>query len=297
MAIVFHCSGCNHVLRVPEDVAGKRIKCPQCHEVLRIPDASDEHVEAATPAQQPQAVGAEPLLQLKTPDGNVYGPVVRSEMDRWLAEGRITAQCELLDEAGEHLRWASEVYPQLSVVATPPPPPPTGGAGQAAPVTVVSVAPALAAPTSASPWPPTPTVETPSRTQRSKTETAMPSYRPRIYPAMLLTSRFYRALGWLLIFAAGFAACAVIVLVVLAWGTAEEGTGSNEMLLLAIPGLLVGAIYVAAMVITLWFAAEAIKCLLDIEDNSHRCSHYLENFTRPGGETMDPASGWRRENV
>jgi len=297
MAIVFHCSGCNHVLRVPEDVAGKRIKCPQCHEVLRIPDASDEHVGAASPAPQPQAEGAEPLLQLKTPDGNVYGPVVRSEMDRWLAEGRITAPCELLDEAGEHWRWASEVYPQLTVVATPPPPPPTGGAGQSAPVTVVSVAPALAAPNSASPWPSTPPEEAPSRTQRSKMENAMPGYRPRIYPAMLLTSRFYRGLGWLLIFSAGFAACAVIVIVALALSTAEEGTDPSKILLLAIPGLLVGAVYVAAMVVTLWFAAEAIKCLLDIEDNSHRCSHYLENFAKLGGDATGPASGWRRENV
>ena len=297
MAIVFHCIGCNHVLRVPEDVAGKRIKCPQCHEVLRIPETSEEHLAEAMPSHPPHAVGAEPMLQLKTPDGNVYGPVPRSDMDRWLAEGRITAQCELLDEQGQHWRWATEVYPQLTAVATPPPPPPPGGMGPTSPVTVVPVAPASTAPASASPWQAAPTDAMPSRPFRSKSENAMPSFRSRTYPAMLLTSRFYRALGWLLVFAAGFAACAVIVIGILAMSTSEEGSESSQLLLWAIPGLLVGGVCVTAMVITLWFAAEAIKCLLDIEDNSHRCSHYFENFTRIGGEATEKPSGWQRDNT
>lgn len=125
----------------------------------------------------------------------------------------------------------------------------------------------------------------------------MPSFRSRTYPAMLLTSRFYRALGWLLVFAAGFAACAVIVIGILAMSTSEEGSESSQLLLWAIPGLLVGGVCVTAMVITLWFAAEAIKCLLDIEDNSHRCSHYFENFTRIGGEATEKPSGWQRDNT
>lgn len=52
MAIVFHCASCNHTLRVPEDVAGKRIKCPQCHEVLRIPETSEETSPDRTKSSQ-----------------------------------------------------------------------------------------------------------------------------------------------------------------------------------------------------------------------------------------------------
>jgi phage FluMu protein Com len=269
MAIAFPCSHCSHSLRVPDDVAGKRIKCPKCQQILRIPGPSEEQT------------GTEPLLQLKTPDGHVYGPVPREEMDRWMHEGRITDRCELLDEQGNHRQWASECYPQLSSV-NPPPPTSSDAGSPTAPVTVYPVASSFMPPTSPLPKTSWHTDDTQLRQVHSDSEAVVPRFRPRSYPALNLTSRFYRALGWVLVFVGGIAAFFFSVIYVggMILSTDE---GQSELLVplaLGFAALVGGAIYLAAMVITLWAAAEAIKCLLDIQDNSHRCSFYLQNFQK-----------------
>lgn len=40
MPIEFHCTACNQLLRVPDDAAGRRAKCPGCDAVLEIPAAA-----------------------------------------------------------------------------------------------------------------------------------------------------------------------------------------------------------------------------------------------------------------
>jgi TM2 domain-containing membrane protein YozV/phage FluMu protein Com len=50
MAIEFRCTNCNRLLRVGDDTAGKRAKCPQCSTVLTIPAAT----AAADPAPEPE---------------------------------------------------------------------------------------------------------------------------------------------------------------------------------------------------------------------------------------------------
>jgi hypothetical protein len=52
--------------------------------------------------------------QLQTPEGQVYGPVDRQALDRWLKEGRIAADCQL--RQGEDGPWqpAPSVFPQLN---------------------------------------------------------------------------------------------------------------------------------------------------------------------------------------
>jgi hypothetical protein len=51
---------------------------------------------------------------MKTPEGQAYGPVARVEIERWLAEGRISAECQL--RVGEDAPWrpADEVFGVLS---------------------------------------------------------------------------------------------------------------------------------------------------------------------------------------
>jgi phage FluMu protein Com len=279
MAIAFHCTHCNHALRVPDDVAGKRIKCPKCQQVLRIPETAGQPAEEPSPTgSQPE--DAQPLLQLKTPDGSVYGPVTRSEMDGWLHEGRVTADCELLDERGNHWRWAGEVYRQLQTAATPPPPPPSG-IEPVKPVTVHPVAPGLAPPASAAAEPWAPSGEPNVRHSHAATEPVAPRFRPRSYPAMLLTSRFYRAIGWVLIFVGGIGAFfSGVILIGGPVMTGQLGEAGLVSIMLGLAGLVVGAIVIATWVITFWFAAEAIRCLIDIEDNSHRCAFYLQDLQR-----------------
>ncbi len=56
---------------------------------------------------------------VRSQDGRVYGPTSRSELQHWVDEGRISAQCQLAVEGTEQWVWAAEVFPQL---AQPPRP-------------------------------------------------------------------------------------------------------------------------------------------------------------------------------
>jgi len=51
---------------------------------------------------------------LKTEDQTQYGPVPKAELDSWVAEGRLTARCQVLREGDPQWQWASDVYPQLA---------------------------------------------------------------------------------------------------------------------------------------------------------------------------------------
>ncbi len=280
MAIVFPCHHCNHRLRVPDDVAGKRIKCPQCQQVLRIPEASQPPPtdDAKSPPVLPSPADPtqeESLLQLKTPDGSIYGPVSRDEMDQWFQEGRITELCELLDQHGDHWRWANEVYPSLDT--TPPPPPAAEEPSPVTPVTVHRVTTGVAGAESASGGPPPPAQEIPSAAGPTENDVVAPRFRSRSYPTMNLTIRFYRALGWILVFvgAVGAFFFSVICIGGAIVNDQLEDVQRVMVILQCLAILVGGALVIATLVFTFWFAAEAIRCLQDIEDNSHRCSFHL----------------------
>ena len=208
MPIAIQCAGCKQRLRVPDKVAGKRIKCPKCQTVLPVPKhqekkavgTADAPVEkdAAQPKQQsqskrksepkkkqstePEAVAeakqpaelkqqeeaaqtaqstpaAEPeptpepkkslpdRWYLKAEDSEDYGPVLKAELDQWRDEGRITADCHVLQDGAEQWQWASDVYPELEAdeaapAAAGPPPLNTGSVPSPAPVQVPAPVPA-----------------------------------------------------------------------------------------------------------------------------------------------------------
>jgi hypothetical protein len=105
MPIETKCPGCARLLRVADEHAGRQARCPECNTIYIVPSATD-------PAQVPPSPETGGWY-LKTPERQVYGPVSRPELDRWLAEGRITAECEL--RAGEAAAWqtADRYYPIL----------------------------------------------------------------------------------------------------------------------------------------------------------------------------------------
>ncbi len=51
---------------------------------------------------------------MKTPEGQIYGPVDRGELGRWVDDGRVSEDCQL--RRGEHGDWngAAQIFPQLS---------------------------------------------------------------------------------------------------------------------------------------------------------------------------------------
>ncbi len=60
----FTCSNCGKTLKVREELAGRRAKCPYCRAAVSVPDqsasegASREDTEAGTPGPDATAVGA-----------------------------------------------------------------------------------------------------------------------------------------------------------------------------------------------------------------------------------------------
>lgn len=106
MPIESICQGCQKRLRVADEHAGKLARCPHCQAIYKVP--------------QPQSLSPDPAViatsdkwRMKIANGLVYGPVSRAELDRWLTEGRITADCQLLPEGQQQWIWATDLYPQL----------------------------------------------------------------------------------------------------------------------------------------------------------------------------------------
>jgi hypothetical protein len=53
------------------------------------------------------------MWHVQTEDGQQYGPISKAELDGWVAEQRVTSQCQLLQQGGAQWQWADEVYPSL----------------------------------------------------------------------------------------------------------------------------------------------------------------------------------------
>ena len=122
MPIQISCTGCQSKLKAPDTAAGKKIKCPKCQTVVPVPAgaASGNGAAAAAAAGKVAAKGKPEHWFLQTPDGSQYGPVERNELDQWYAEGRVSADCQLLREGQSQWQWASEVYTSLAAASSEP---------------------------------------------------------------------------------------------------------------------------------------------------------------------------------
>lgn len=108
MAIQTECPGCKRRLQVGEEYAGQQARCPVCGEIYTVPGQASP---APTPASAPTPAGDE--WRMRTPEGQLYGPVSKEDLDRWVAEGRVTADCELQNAATADWRAADEYYAVL----------------------------------------------------------------------------------------------------------------------------------------------------------------------------------------
>ena len=118
MPIETICQGCQKRLRVGDEHAGRLAKCPHCQAVFTVP-------QAATVAAWGAASGTDSNLaatdrwHLKTPDGLTFGPVARAELDRWLAERRVTAASQIMHEGDGWWILAQQIYPHLVITSAP----------------------------------------------------------------------------------------------------------------------------------------------------------------------------------
>ncbi|MBI1900236.1 MAG: hypothetical protein HYS13_03855 [Planctomycetia bacterium] len=72
------------------------------------------------------------MWRVRTGDGQGYGPIGKKELDEWVAEGRLDANCQVLQDGTKEWRWATELYPQLAQQEQPTTPSAQAAAAQAA---------------------------------------------------------------------------------------------------------------------------------------------------------------------
>ncbi len=111
MAIETICQGCGRRLRVPDAHAGRKARCPECRLVYVVPAAESAGIGDQTQPWRPRHDATQ--WRMRIPDGRVFGPVPKRELDQWLAEGRISEACELQSDASSEWVAASRIYPQL----------------------------------------------------------------------------------------------------------------------------------------------------------------------------------------
>ena len=79
MPIEFHCSGCNKLLRVPDNSAGRKAQCPSCEAILDIPAAAVSEPAAASPGgTQGQSPFAAPSAAIPDSGNPFQSPLAES---------------------------------------------------------------------------------------------------------------------------------------------------------------------------------------------------------------------------
>jgi hypothetical protein len=119
------CPHCNQSLKVAGATGGKQVRCPQCHGFIRVPSAMEHASSGPT------------RWIVRTENGKIYGPCSREELEQWVQEGRVHAQCHISAEGAQQWIWAAEMFPQIAAQAAPSPSAPSPSASSrlgAAPV-------------------------------------------------------------------------------------------------------------------------------------------------------------------
>lgn len=109
MPLQIYCPHCFQTLILPYTEAGLKVKCPNCHGPIALTAA---HAEQQQRSEHKSAAESDRWF-LKTEDGSDFGPVGKSVLDQWFAQGRISADCQVLHVGDEEWHWASDLFPEL----------------------------------------------------------------------------------------------------------------------------------------------------------------------------------------
>ena len=121
MPIETICQGCAKKLRVPDEYAGNQARCPACGTIYTVPggEASFPAAHRAEQAAQPPTAPTSPdTWRLKTSDGAEYGPVLRVDLEAWVAEGRVPPDA-LISQGSQSWRSATDYFPHLASLQNP----------------------------------------------------------------------------------------------------------------------------------------------------------------------------------
>ncbi len=116
MSIETECPGCQRRLRVSGEHAGQQARCPVCSTIYSVPAGPQAAPELVAEVAE-KVETADPSWRMRTPEGQVYGPVGKQELDQWVADGRVTADCELCASDSTAWQTADRVYAALGSLA------------------------------------------------------------------------------------------------------------------------------------------------------------------------------------
>jgi hypothetical protein len=102
------------LLRVDDANAGKRARCPQCSVVNRIPGEPVESTPIPTPTPTPTPTESQQFF-IDSVSGQTYGPVTKPELDQWVQQGRVSANCQIRPTGQPNGQPAAIYYPALGV--------------------------------------------------------------------------------------------------------------------------------------------------------------------------------------
>jgi hypothetical protein len=100
-------------MRVSDEHAGKRARCPGCGYISAIPSTSADESSATPLADTDYSAPATTEWLMKSDDGQVYGPVGFEELEQWAAQGRISPSSQLRGSSERGWQSACDVFPQL----------------------------------------------------------------------------------------------------------------------------------------------------------------------------------------
>ncbi len=112
MPIEMICPGCSRKLKVDDQFAGRQARCPVCSAIYTVGRAVGDPAGGAAAAAPSGTADPDQQWRIRTPEGQIYGPVLRRELDSWVADGRITGDCQLSSDTS-HWSRADAVYPVL----------------------------------------------------------------------------------------------------------------------------------------------------------------------------------------
>lgn len=317
MPITFACTKCNHNLRVPDNAGGKRVKCPKCKEVLRVPDGPEESKPATEESWHVKIEGGDTYgpvsrseLDQWVDEGRVTAEsqVLKEGADQWQWASDLYPD---LEESPPEPPDPAPVTPTPVIAVdtgkdSPSPAPSpvvaidTGKdspSPAAAPVVAVDkdvpsspAAPVVAAAEGKDTPSPTAAPVEPSAADTGAfgtegPKTTQPPFRSRSYPAMDSAGKLYRVLGWIVIALTAIGGVGYLfVLIRTSMAPSEIGMSVLSFLGTGLFFLAMGLVYAAITVVTLWLAPDAIRCILDIQNTTHRSNQYLQQLTEKRSE-------------
>lgn len=111
------CGGCGRTLRVAPQHAGKMARCPVCSHITLVPDSAGRAPEFPPPEAVSSAGAAADSADwyMRTPEEQTFGPATFVDLERWVAEGRITTDCQLCQGTSGRWQRADFVFPALQM--------------------------------------------------------------------------------------------------------------------------------------------------------------------------------------